>query len=173
MEFGIERAGEEDYSSLIHLILEVYEQIPEDQKDWFVVDPREETWNRLTQGIAWGYKAVEMKSGQLAGVFTAVFPGTASSNLGYDIGLPEGELPFVAHMDTAAISPAYRGHGLQRRLMEYAEEELHRAGYRYLCCTAHPENRYSENNILAQGYRIITTKEKYGGFLRDIFLKEI
>lgn len=173
MKFRIERAGEEDYSSLIHLILEVYEQIPADQKDWFVVDEEEETRRRLETGIAWGYKAVEINSGQLAAVFTAVFTGKTSANLGWDIGLPEAELPLVAHMDTAAVSAAYRGFGLQRQLMEYAERELRQAGYRYLCCTAHPENRYSENNILSQGYQRITTKEKYGGLLRDIFMKRV
>ena len=173
MEFIIERVSEEDYSSLIHLIKKVYDQLPADQKDWFVVDEEEETRRRLETGIAWGYQAVERQSRALAGVFTAVFPGMSSANLGYDIGLPEKELPFVAHMDTAAIAPEYRGFSLQKRLMEYAEAELKKAGYRYLCCTAHPKNRYSENNILAQGYRIITTREKYGGFLRDIFLKEL
>ncbi len=173
MDFQIERAREEGYSSLIHLISEVYDQIPPGQKDWFVVDPEEETMRRLKNGIAWGYTAVETESGALAGVFTVVFPETSPANLGRDVGLPEEALPLVAHMDTAAIVPAYRGYGLQKRMMEYAEEELRQAGYRYLCCTAHPQNKYSKNNILAEGYRVAATKEKYGGFLRDIFVKEI
>ena len=83
---------------------------------------------------------------------------------------------------TVAIKPEvtlgqYKGLEVQKESVEVTDEEveaeLKKAGYRYLCCTAHPKNRYSENNILAQGYRIITTREKYGGFLRDIFLKEL
>lgn len=173
MNFLIERVREEDYSSLIHLILHVYDKMPAEQKEWFVVDPKEETFRRLKQQEAWGYRAVEQPRGALAGVFTVVFPGMSSCNLGNDIGLEQTELPFVAHMDTAAIACEYRGFHLQKRLMEYAEEELRQAGYRYLCCTAHPENCYSKNNILSQGYEVITTKEKYGGFLRDIFMKKL
>lgn len=79
----------------------------------------------------------------------------------------------VAHMDSVAILPEYRGMGLQYRMMQVAEKELKDAGYRYLMCTVHPKNRYSRENILRQSYRVVATKEKYGGYLRDILLKEI
>ncbi|HBG12936.1 MAG TPA: hypothetical protein DDX68_16840 [Clostridium sp.] len=58
-------------------------------------------------------------------------------------------------------------------MMKTAEEELRKQGYRYLMCTVHPENRYSKNNIIKQGYQVVLTKEKYGGYVRDILLKKL
>ena len=94
-------------------------------------------------------------------------------NLGRDIGLPESELGKVAHMDSAAVLPSFRGFHLQRRLMKTAEEELQREGFRYLCCTVHPDNKSSLQSVLSQGYRIAKTCEKYGGFPRHILVREL
>ena len=37
----------------------------------------------------------------------------------------------------------------------------------------HPDNCYSRNNIISQGYGSVAVKEKYGGYVREIFLKRI
>lgn len=172
MNFILQRAGNEHIPSIIHLVTDVYEQIPAKHKDWFVINP-EEDQQLLEAGESWAYTAVDADTGQLAAAFIAAFPGMTAANMGYDCGLPEAELPYVAHMDTAVTAVQYRGHGLQKQLMELAEADLYKAGYRYLCCTVHPDNKYSKNNILQQGYRIVDTKEKYHGFLRHICFKEL
>ena len=59
----------------------------------------------------------------------------------------------------------------QRRLMEVTEEALAAKGIRYLFCTAHPENTYSQNNICSLGYEAFRQKEMYGGYRRDLFIK--
>lgn len=173
MDFIIKQTDTNDISDVIRIIREVYELLPQERKVWFVVDPEEDMRKMLESDGGRAYKAVEASTGEIAGVLTVVFPKTDPCNLGNDIGLPAEELAFVVHMDTAVVMPQYRGFQLQKRLMQYAETELAREGCRYLCCTAHPENVYSKNNILAQGYQIMTTKEKYGGFLRHVFMKKI
>ncbi len=171
MQFLIEKAVPEDYLIVADVIQSVWQQIQ--QKDWFVADDSEYTCHMLIEGNGIGYKAFEKDSGALAGVFLAALPGNGEENLGRDIGLPEMELGKVAHMETIAILPEYRGNGLQYSMMKTAEEELRKQGYRYLMCTVHPENRYSKNNIINQGYQVVLTKEKYGGYLRDILLKKL
>ncbi|MBQ7916409.1 MAG: GNAT family N-acetyltransferase [Firmicutes bacterium] len=174
MNFIISRADiPRDIILVTDLILTVYDQLPPERKAWFVVDEAEYTHQILADGRAWAYKAVDTDTQELAGVFTVIFPGLSEHNLGYDVGLTAEQLPLVAHMDTAAVLSPYRGHHLQHRMMALAEEDLKKAGYRYLCVTAHPDNHYSGNNMLSLGYQIITTKEKYGGFLRNIFMKEV
>ncbi len=167
----IKRAAIEDYQIMADVIQSVWQQIR--QKDWFVADDSEYTCHMLTEGNGIGYKAFEKDSGALAGVFIAALPGNREENLGRDIGLSQEELGKVAHMESVAILPEYRGNGLQYVLMNTAEEELRKQGYRYLMCTVHPENIYSKNNIIKQGYQVVMTKEKYGGYLRDILLKEL
>ena len=72
-----------------------------------------------------------------------------------------------------AILPEYRGMRLQAILMEAAEQELAVKGYRYMMCTVHPDNSFSRNNMVRQGYRAVCRKEKYGGRIRDVMLKEL
>ncbi|MCI8887219.1 MAG: GNAT family N-acetyltransferase [Hungatella sp.] len=171
MEFVIERAVPQDYEVFARIIREVWQALP--QKEWYMADNEEYTYRMLSTGRGMGYKAVDKKTGQTAGVFMAVLPGVGSENMGHDAGLPQEELSMVAHMDSVAVLPRYRGHRLQRRLMETAQEDLRRQGCRYLMCTVHPDNCYSRNNVISQGYESVTIKEKYGGHIREIFLKRI
>jgi ribosomal protein S18 acetylase RimI-like enzyme len=171
MEFRIQRAEEKDASAVAEVIKTVWEGM--DRKEWFAADDENAVRTLLAGKKGLGYLAIEEESGALAGIFTVAFPGKKEKNLGYDIGMAEELLETVAHMDTAAILPEYRGFGLQYRLMQAAEAELKGMGYRYLMCTVHPDNRYSRENIIRQGYRAAARKEKYGGFLRDIFIKEL
>lgn len=167
----IEKAVPEDYQIFADVIQAVWEAL--DKKEWFMADNADYTYQMLTTGRGTGYKAVDMDTGDIAGVFMAAVPGLEKDNLGYDIGLREEELPLVAHMDSVAVLPEYRGHRLQRRLMEAAERELIERGFKFLMCTVHPDNCYSRNNVMSQGYEPVMTKEKYGGYVREIFLKRV
>ena len=170
-EFLIEKAVPEDYQLFADIIQTVWNDM--EQKEWFMADNADYTYRMLTGKKGIGYKAVHKDSGRTAGVFMAVMPGMGKENMGYDIGLNKKDLPLVAHMDSVAILSQYRGHRLQRRLMQTAEKDLKEKGFCYLMCTVHPDNCYSRNNVLSQGYQSMAVKEKYGGHLREIFLKKI
>ncbi len=171
MEFQIEKAVPADYQLFADIILTVWEQMEE--KSWYVADNADYTYQALSSGHGLGYKAVETGTGTVSAIFLAVIPGMDEKNLGRDVGMAESELPFIAHMDSAAVLPAYRGFGLQKRLMEAAEADLKARGIHYLMCTVHPDNQFSLNNVLRQGYEILTVKEKYGGHVRAILRKAI
>lgn len=167
--FRIERADVRDYRVFADIIQSVWNGL--DKKEWFVADNAEYTYEMLQSGRGLGYKAVDADTGMTAGVFMAAIPGDSQENLGRDAGLSDEELLLVAHMDSIAILPKYRGHNLQYRLMQTAEGDLREKGFTYLMCTVHPDNCYSRNNIVKQGYESVTVKEKYGGYVREIFLK--
>ena len=171
MEFNIEKATQEDAGLFAELIQRVWDEM--EQKEWFVADAPDYTKEMLQEGRGMGYKAVEAKSGTTVGVFMVTFPGEAEDNLGNDLGMSLSERQKVAHMETAVVLNSYRGNRLQYRMMQEGEGDLRGRGYRYLMCTIHPENTFSLNNALKQGYQIIETKEKYGGYLRHILLKNI
>ncbi|MCD7832940.1 MAG: GNAT family N-acetyltransferase [Lachnospiraceae bacterium] len=122
-------------------------------------------------GIA--YKAISMDNGELAGIFTVAFPGDGPKSMGYDIGFCPEQCRQLAHMDSAAVLPQFRGFQLQYRLMAAAEEELRRMGFRYLAATVHPDNHASKGTMLRLGYLVMATKEKYNGNLRHIMLKAL
>jgi ribosomal protein S18 acetylase RimI-like enzyme len=171
MEFTIEKAKPQDADAIADVIRQVYEAM--EHKEWYVADNAEYTSRILSTGAGIGYLAREKESGAIAGILLVTIPGDAPENLGNDIGFTLEQRLATAHMESAAVLDAYRGNHLQYRLMQTAEAELAREGWRYLMCTVHPENRFSRGNVERQGYRLMKIKEKYGGCLRGIFLKEL
>lgn len=157
-----------DTEAFIQLIFRVRESM--DNQDWFYLDTPEETREMMDTGVMSLWIA-EM-GGELAGALSILRPGLAEFNYGYDLGFSREELLQVVNMDTAAVSPQYRGNGIQRKLMETAEMELRREGSHILLCTIHPDNRFSLQNAQSQGYAIVKRLEKYGS-VRYILRKDI
>jgi ribosomal protein S18 acetylase RimI-like enzyme len=171
MEFSIERAYLSECQALADVIQTVWKGI--ERKDWFVADEPESIRCILEEEKGIAFKAIEKNSGALAGVLIVAMYGNEEENLGHDIGLPREELDTVAHIESIAVLPEYRGFKLQDSLMQEAEKELVLRGFRYLMCTVHPENIYSKVNAASQGYKVVMTKEKYGGYIRDILMKKL
>ncbi len=171
MEFIIERAGVQDAGAIAEVIQTVYAKM--EHREWFVADDEPYFRKVLSSGQGMGYKATECQTGALAGVFTVFLPGESKENMGHDIGLSPQQCALTAHMDTAAVLLTYRGHHLQFQMMAEAEQDLYGLGYRYLMATVHPDNHASRNTMLRLGYQVMTTKEKYGGCLRNVMLKSL
>lgn len=171
MTFRIEKASVDSYQEIAELIESVWDQM--EIKDWFVADSAEYTYKVLSEGKGTAYVAFEEESNRLAAIFMIVFPGKSEDNLGRDAHISEEELAFVAHMESAAVLPEFRGHKLQYRLMQEGEKELKKLGYRYLMCTVHPENKFSLDNVRNQGYKIMKIGEKYDGYWRAVLLKKL
>ena len=155
--------GEVDkYLGFLHEVKAMMEQ-----EEWFFLDPDEEVYEMMEQDAMGIWLAED--GARIAAVFCVVYPGMRSFNLGYDLNFGEEDLKRVVHMDTAAVHPDYRGPGLQHQMMLHAEKEL---GGRILMCTIHPDNCYSLNNVLKQGYTIEKKTEKYGS-IRYILRKDL
>jgi GNAT superfamily N-acetyltransferase len=79
-------------------------------------------------------------------------PGPREENLGLDLGLPDRELCYVAHLAGSAVDPEYRGNHLQSHLVDVREALAREAGFRHLCGEVVPGNSISIHNHLAVGY---------------------
>lgn len=170
MNFRIEQAEEVEAEAVAALIRSVWERM--EHRDWFVPDDINFVNEILTSGRGFILKAIEAETGKTAGVMDILMPGAGGENLGHDAGFSADKLLKTAHIDSVAILPEYRGRHLQAFLMEDAERRLE-AGYQYMMCTVHPDNCFSRDNMIRQGFRFICRKEKYGGRVRDIMMKEI
>ena len=69
------------------------------------------------------------------------------------------------------VREGYRGLGLQRKLIREVEQIALARGYNLLCTTVAPNNAYSINNFLKEGYVYAKTEEKYGGLVRNLYYK--
>ncbi|MFZ3147451.1 MAG: GNAT family N-acetyltransferase [Methanothrix sp.] len=100
-------------------------------------------------------------------------PGLSDDNLGRDISLPEEGLTKVAHLQAAAVHPAYRGNGLQRKLTSAHLRVIEEMGYEHVCCTVSPKNPVSLSNYLSCGLVIEGLRPKKQGWCRYILHKNI
>jgi ribosomal protein S18 acetylase RimI-like enzyme len=168
MEITIRKGTIEDTEKLIQLLQEVRQGMS--NQEWLYLDAPEDVRQAMTDGTMQLWVAED--GVRFAGIFFILIPGLAEYNYGYDLGLSRDELLSVVHMDTVAVHPDYRGLGLQKRLMQEAEKYSAELGERILLATVHPDNRYSLENFLRQGYTIERQLPKYGS-VRCVLRKDI
>lgn len=141
-----------------------------EDKFWYAVDS-EEFVAKCIEGQGFTLKAVV--DGNIAGFLTVRYPWMEEDNLGDYIGLSDEEKMYVAHMESAAVLPEYRGLRIQNQLMARGFELLKETKYRYVMGTAHPDNVFSVNNFHKLGYEIVADVKKYGGLRRYVFSQTI
>ena len=164
----IRRATPND-AGKIHAIMQRVTDALSD-KSLFVCDDLAYVQTQLQSG---GFGVVACNSdNEIVASFLFRYPHMAQDNLGRDVNLPEDKLETVVHMDSAVVLPEYRGHHLQERMLRYAENLIDKKSYHYFIATVSPNNPASYLSFERSGYSLVVTKEKYGGLLRRIYMKE-
>ncbi|MBQ6174645.1 MAG: GNAT family N-acetyltransferase [Clostridia bacterium] len=144
-----------------------------ENKELFAVGDLDETWVREVLTPPGFAVTARSAAGALCGMLMVCFHGEGEENLGYDIGLTGDELTGACCLECAAVRPEDRGHGLEHRMFIRAEERLRGMGVRHVLMTVSPYNPASLRSAQKAGYRILLTKEKYGGMLRHVLGKTI
>ena len=168
MSIVIRKGHQSDTEKFICLLQNVRESM--EHKAWFYLDPPEDVRDMMENGTMELWVAEDGE--RLVAAFDILRPGLQEFNYGYDLGFSEKELMQVINMDSAAVHPDYRGQGLQRKLIQTAESAIQGEGKRLLLCTVHPDNRFSLQNVLNQGYTVQKKLAKYGS-VRYIRRKDI
>lgn len=168
MDITIRKGTMADADAFIRLLHDVKNTMA--NQEWFFLDPDGEIRDMMRSGKMQLWVAEDGE--RIAGAFDLIYPGLDTYNYGYDLDFEEEQLLRVIQMDTAAVHPDYRGLGLQKRLMKEAEQEILRKPRRILLCTIHPDNKYSLQNVLKQGYTIEKRIAKYGS-VRYVLRKDL
>ncbi len=121
LEIGVYLADAKDVLQIAEIMDEAYRQM--ECKDWYCTDDVS-FLERHVRDEGFILKAVA--EDVIAGFLVVRYPGGAPDNLGSYLGLSDGDLSLTAHMESAAVQSCYRGHGIQKRLMEEAESLLRR-----------------------------------------------
>lgn len=196
--FILQRGAGND-SAVSALIRQVWEELPD--KDWFAIDepgylshilglqstlvfeartltselsdkPTEEPINELTSELT--NEPVDEPTDELAAVCVLVEPETEEESLAPYAEIPRCEWHRVMHVDIAATLPAYRGHSLQSRLMDYAACFLRiRKDTKFLMATVHPNNVPSRRSMEKLGYTCVAQTTLYGGLPRCVSCKRL
>ncbi len=165
----IKKANENNAKEIYNLMRTVYDCLSD--KSLFFCD----TYDYVKENISkCGFAVVSCnENGKIIASLIIRYPDMEKDNLGFDINLPIDELPKVAQMESAVVHPAYRGNGLLYRLLKFAEDNIDKTKYKYFMATISPHNPASYKSAEKMGYKVITTKIKYGNLLRRIYLKKI
>lgn len=141
------------------------------QKDWYVADNISFLERHIKEE---GYTLKYVVEGKIVAFLIVRYPMFSDDNLGYYLSNPTKEiLTKVAHIESTAVLPNFRGHKLQKRLLEMAEQIEKEKHTKYLMATVHPDNIYSMRNFSDHGFICLLETKKYGGLRRNILLKEI
>lgn len=167
--FTIRRGTDGDVDRIFRAMSEVKAGM--EHPEWYVTDDREYIAAHVADK---GFIMIaETEAGELAAYLVVDYPD-GEENMGRELHFNEAQLARVAHMDSSAVLPAYRGNRLQERLGGAAERKMRAEGKKeYLFSTIHPDNRYSLGTALRRGFVIVATGEKYGGLRRHTLYKHI
>lgn len=169
-QYTLELATPSDLNETYALVRRVWELM--DNKDLFAVENLTKDWFSTYLGSRGFCVTARAENGELAGLLACCYPGLDEDNLGHDLGYSHEELMQVCLMDIGAVAPEHRGHRLEQRMLLFAEDQLQRTDYVHLLCSVSPHNPASLHSVQKCGYQIMLTKDKYGGHLRHILLKE-
>ena len=165
------RLGRADYAQ-VPMLYAIMRRVSEDMPDPALFVPDSEDY--LRRHIEERGVTVAAWAGDMVCAFQIVdFPGNSLENLGHDLGWPQEIRLVSAHMDSVCVLPEHRGRGLQKKLVAEAELIAASLGFRAFLSTIHPANEPSLKSLLALGYTIGATKEKYGGLPRHILYKHV
>lgn len=98
--------------------------------------------------------------------------GDTKENLAHDLDEVE-DVTENANVKLVIVRYEYRGNGLQKELIARLGEHARERGYKWLSSTVSPENPWSMNNLVANGYTEAKVLVKYGGLKRILFAKKI
>ena len=140
-------------------------------KEYFICDDLDYVKDILS-GHGFGVVACDADE-SIVGNLLVKYPGLDEENLGYDVSLSTEKLHKVLHMDSSTVLPRHRGHGLEAKMIAYAETLIDTSKYRYSFATVAPENRASLRSLEKNGYQVMVTKEKYGGLMRCVMMKKL
>lgn len=166
--FTISRATLSDSDEIMNIMEEAKNLLP--NPTWYVTD--DETYvRRHIKGTGFILKA--SVDNQIAGFLLIRIPFMEEDNLGFSLNFPPEELQKTAHAESTAVRPEFRSHGIQSLLLAEAELLLRQQHFLHLMATVHPDNKASLRSFQKNGFSIVKTVKKYGGFDRHILHKTL
>lgn len=87
-------------------------------------------------------------------------------NLNYDEKL-------VGSCGPIMVNPKYVGNKFQKQMLELLDKYCKGIGKIYIFTKVHPDNIYSINNFVGDGYKFVETYETSSGEPRNVYFKEI
>ena len=150
----VRKAVPEELDALFAMQLRIHETMPDPEQ--FMPNDKEELRTNIRENLVVGVWV-----GQTPIALGIVrYDGTKASNYAWKLGVPESDVPLWANFDTIAVDAAWRGNGLQRRLLEQCIA-WRRPDIIGMGCTVSPKNTFSLHNVEQAGFSVYTRQMMY------------
>lgn len=166
MSFDVRRLGPDDLGLLLGLQERIRSALP-DPSVFQTSTPEFLAYCLGDGGLC--YRVVH--DGETVAYRIVYFPRRREFNLAKDTALPPEEYDRVAHWDTVAVLPAWRGHGLARLMNRRALADVADTGARHLLATSSPANPHGVRTLMEAGFRPVGLVRKFGGRLRFLLYR--
>lgn len=167
-EIVLRKAKLKDVEEIYNLLVHVHENI--ENKSWYTYTKKIERYNLFIKD---GYSVVACHNGKIVGVCLTYILRDDGTNF-YQITKDYFKnTDDVIEVINYAVLEDYRGMGLQNKMLLKVEKALENTKYKKFVATVHPDNKYSLNNMLKNGYKIAMQTQLYGGLDRCIIVKNI
>lgn len=155
------KCGVDMIDSVVAMIDEAYENLPQEQKDYLVVLDYKDYRKEIKNGfVVCAFD--EDNSNILAGFVIVYFAGNDSrENYGAFVANNRTHLNRTVNIGTAVVSPYYQGIRLFEQLLIYAESFLDNQ-FDNLMCTVHPNNVPAYKSLIRVDYKDIMDVNTYG-----------
>ncbi|MEU7137682.1 GNAT family N-acetyltransferase [Streptomyces sp. NPDC046261] len=164
--FTVERLGPQ----ALGLLLDLQERIHAALPDGSVF--QRSSADFLSYCLAEGGRCYAVRHrGETVAYRVVYFPRDREFNLAKDVPLPAEEYARVAHWDTIAVLPRWRGHRLSALMNARALSDLRETGIRHLFATSSPRNPHGVRSLIAAGFRPVRLVVKFGGNQRFLFYR--
>lgn len=158
-------------------IMKLQERVLENPqtREWFSPSSEAELRAVLTEPA--NYAAVQICDGERIVAFAYAIRNPRPEQ-DVNVDLKENGLPYDLRkqciLDTVFVDPDYRGFGMQKLLVDVLCQWMAMEGKKHIAATIHPENIYSRNNFLANGFACVTQTPipKYGSH-RNVYIRHI
>lgn len=163
----IRKAEPKDLDVILEIMNEAWQLLTD--RRMFFTDTREFVEETIS---GCGFGLIALKDGVAAAYMVVRYPGLCEDNLGRYLSFDEEMLMKVAMLDSVAVRAEFRGHGLQKALIEEAEKMIWEAGFVHFLAKTHPDNRASLKSFISRGYQPMLMVHEYGS-VRTILYKSV
>ena len=155
----------DELSQVLTLEKEVHDEM--DNKELLV----DVTRNEFIESLHLDYVLGAYDEDKLVGVALIIDNRNTDRNLGVKFGAPFAE---SYTFDIVFVKKEYRGLGLQKLFIEIAKEQAKIDGAKSIWTTVSSLNKYSYDNMTAQGFKVYKENiSMYGGHPRDVLKLDI
>lgn len=164
----IRKATLEDVDEIYDLLADVHYSMPEEVRSWHSYTKNKERYSLFIND---GYCFVACDKDKIIGAYLTYVLRDDGTEFYQMVKDYFKDATNIIEVINVVVKDGYRGLGLMNKMILKSEELLKDSKYHRFVTTVHPDNKYSLDNMVKNGFKTVITTKLYGGRDRCILVK--